>query len=104
VSISLDTGDICELDARGFLMNHAARTQKKAALSREKALKKLNPSMTHTEGKLCVIPVDEREILCYEFLCTDGENRDALVYLNADTGKEEQILLLLYSDAGTLTK
>ena len=29
---------------------------------------------------------------------------DALVYLNAATGAEEDILLLLYSDHGTLTK
>jgi hypothetical protein len=27
-----------------------------------------------------------------------------LIYTNAETGKEEDILLLLYSDNGTLTK
>lgn len=104
VGISLDTGDICEMDARGYLMNHSPRHGRKAALSRDRALGLLNPAMTHTAGRLCVIPLEEKEVFCYEFLCTDGEERDALVYLNADTGKEEQVLLLLYSDAGTLTK
>ena len=32
------------------------------------------------------------------------KGQEVLIYTNAETGKEEDILLLLYSDNGTLTK
>ena len=104
VSVSLDTGKVCELDARGYLMNHTDRKKVKPALTASAAKKKLRTGFRAEEEGLTVIPVDEKEILCYEFRCTDGENRDALVYINAETGSEEQILLLLHSENGTLTK
>mgnify|MGYP000754913429 FL=1 len=43
------------------------------------------------------------ELYCYEFHCTSPDGRQMLVYINADTGKEEQILLLEISENGTLT-
>lgn len=46
-----------------------------------------------------------REVACIEVLTHSADTgEDALVYLNAATGAEEDILLLLYSDHGTLTK
>lgn len=45
------------------------------------------------------------EVACIEVLVHSADTgEDALVYLNAATGAEEDILLLLYSDHGTLTK
>lgn len=104
VGVSLDTGKVCSLDARGFLMNHRDRGKLKAKLTPSQAEKKLDPDIIRENGVLTLIPVNEKELLCYEFLCTDTKGRDALVYINAENGKEEQVLLLLYSDSGTLTK
>ena len=46
-------------------------------------------------------------MLTYEFQTRAGEGDDAqkiLVYVNASTGAEEQILLLLETPEGTMTK
>ena len=45
------------------------------------------------------------EVNCYEFRCKSNDTKEeVLIYINADKGYEENIMLLLYSDGGTLTK
>ena len=104
VGISLDTGDACTVDARGYLMNHIKRDIKEAKITPQQAQTRLNTSLRSSSPKLTLIPKNNNELYCYEFLCKDTRDNDALVYINALNGKEEQILLLLYSDDGTLTK
>ena len=40
---------------------------------------------------------------CYEFLCSTPDGAECLVYLNTQTGEEENILLLLTGENGALT-
>ena len=56
-------------------------------------------------GALTLISLNStQEILCYEFACKGQNDEDILVYVNTDTLQEENILLLLKTDGGTLTK
>lgn len=105
VSVALDDGSILEYNATGFLMNHRQREAPQPALTMEEARQRVSPHLTAGEGRLAVIPTAGlNEVLTYEFLC-QGENGDqVLVYINADTGYEEQILILLSSDNGILTR
>ena len=43
------------------------------------------------------------EIFCYEVSCIGKEGRNILVYINAETGEEERILLLDIGSGGVLT-
>ena len=53
--------------------------------------------------RLAVIPTEwESEILCYEFKGTINDT-DYLVYINAETGEEEDILLIVDTPNGILT-
>ncbi len=105
VSISLETGKAVELDSRGWLMNHRERRIKEAMLSAEECRSLLTPYLTFISARLAFIPLETgEETLCYELHCRDAEGQEALVYINAESGKEENILLLLYSDGGVLTK
>ena len=55
-----------------------------------------------TEG-MAYIPKDNKtEVLCYEFK-GKFNNKTYLVYINAKTGNEERILILVESGEGTLT-
>ena len=55
-----------------------------------------------SEG-LAMIPTKfQTEILCWEFK-GKVDNREFLVYINAETGKEEDILIILDTPNGTLT-
>ena len=41
-------------------------------------------------------------MLCYEFACTGKKEETVLVYVNVETGLEEQILILMKDDLGVL--
>ena len=105
ISVALDTGEIVQYNATGFLMNHHTRKTEKPVISEATARKSVSSHLKIEQSDLTVIPsTGLREVLCYEFLCT-GENKDkVLVYINTKTGNEEQILILLFSDNGILTK
>lgn len=104
VGVALDNGEIMSFDARGYITNHTVRKLGRPALSEEEAESRLSDGLTVFEDNLCVIPTDGlNERYCYEFYCVDSEGRQLLIYLNADTGEEEQILLLKIGNNGRLT-
>lgn len=107
VSVALDNGDIIGFDARGYITNHREREITSPALSASQAAQSLSPYLTVEGKRLCYIPSEGvNELYCYEFRCRSKEDNGGmpiLVYINADTGKEEQILLLEISENGTLT-
>jgi len=106
VSVSMENGAVIALDASTYLTNHTERAAFSPKISSKKAQKKLSPYLTVNGIKKCIIPKENgTEEQCWEFFCTSRDTgEDTLVYLNNRTGNEEDILLLLYSDSGTLVK
>lgn len=105
VQISLKDGEILGLDARGFLVNHSERDFPAPKLSAEQAKASLSPSLTVENTRLALIPsAGKNEWLTYEFLCTSPTGDKLLSYIDIDTGAERQILLLLDTPGGMLTK
>ena len=103
VGVALDDGEIMSYDGRGFITAHHERNHDEPAFSEEDAAEKLSPQLTVQSAKLTVIPSSgEHERLCWEFLCRADNGNQVLVYINAKSGVEEQILLLRISDNGTL--
>lgn len=102
VGVNMDNGKIVNYCATGYIMNHTDRKLSKAALSEEEAQKKLSPALTVESAKTALIPTaGKNEVLCYEFTCSHGNNT-VLVYINCDTGFEEQIYIVLQQDNGVL--
>lgn len=105
VTVALDTGKVIGIDARGYLTNHHKRENLSVKLTQEQAMESISPNLSIMDSKLCVIPSSgKNEFFCYEFHCADNNGQEYLVYINTETGQENNILLLLYSDNGTLTK
>ncbi|MDD6146839.1 MAG: germination protein YpeB [Oscillospiraceae bacterium] len=105
VSVALDSGKVLSLDASGYLTNHCTRNRPTPALTREQAAEILSPELSVISSGEALIPLDTgKEAFCYEFRCKDISGNEALVYIDTETGKEQNILLLLYSDGGTLTR
>ena len=104
VSVAMDTGEIIGYDARGYLVNHRSRSfddERKSILDIQK---KVSPQLKILSRGTALIPSDsQEELLCYEFKCETKDGTHVLVYFNAVTGKEEQILILYESESGTLT-
>lgn len=105
VSVSLDKNKVVAVDCSGYLMNHKKRDVPENTISVTSAEKAVSPVLSIKSYKTAFIPMnDGNEIFTYEFLCNDKDGNDVLVYINAVTGDEADIKLLLYSDNGTLTR
>jgi germination protein YpeB len=103
VGVALDNGEIMSLDARAFITAHRERDLGEPTVSEKEARRKISPHLTIRHSKTAVIPSSgQNEVFCHEFLCDSDNGNQVLVYVNAHTGNEEQILLLRISDNGTL--
>lgn len=104
VSIALDSGSIIGFEANGYITNHHDRDFPDAVISENEAKKFVSPSLEILAHEYAVIPTDGKfEVLCHEFKCLSPEGRHYLIYVNAKTGEEEQILILIEDPGGTLT-
>ena len=106
VGISMSDGKIYSLEADGYLTNHRERSAYSLKINEKELQKKLTTHVEVLSAKRCVIPKDNgTEAPCIEFHCRNKATGDeVLIYINTQTGEEENILMLLYSDNGTLTK
>lgn len=103
VKISLDNGDILGIETKGYLNCHYDRGFEKNNISKETAKSNLNTKLELLSEGEAVIPNDDgSEIYCYEFK-GKVEDKEFLVYVNTKTGKEENILMILETEGGTLT-
>ncbi len=105
VNVCLETGKVLSFDASGYLYNHTDKRETSSKISIEQAENILNDSLEIIDTQKCIIPTEwGTENLCYEIHCRTDNDRELLVYIDCLTGEEDNILILLYSDGGVLTK
>lgn len=106
VSVALDTGKITAFDATGYLMNHTTRKlPDKTEYSPIEAKKLISDDLEIISYKKVFIPTEwETEEYAYEYHCKASDGQEVLIYIDPVTGEETDILLLLYTDGGVLTK
>lgn len=104
VGVAMDNGEIVRFQSTGYLMNHKER-KFSAKLTAAQAQKSVSPSLSVQDCKPALIPTDSGgETLTYEFLCKGSQSDRVLVYINANTGYEEDIFILSQSVRGILVK
>ena len=104
VQVDMSDGGIVGYDARGYIVNHTERGKPDNTISAKRAARDISPGLDVKSHRLCYIPTQGgREVLCYEFVCEAESGRKVLVYINAVTAAEEQILLLSENESGVLT-
>lgn len=104
LKVALDNGEILGMETSGYLNNHTVRDISKAKISKEQAKSNLNKNLEITSEGLSIIPTEwKTEILCYEFKGKINDT-DFLVYINAETGREENILVIIDTPNGILTQ
>ena len=104
VKIALDNGEILGMETSGYLNNHEVRNIPSVKITKEQARNNLNNNLQITTEGLAIIPTEwKTEILCYEFKGKVND-LDFLVYINAETGEEENILLIIDTPNGVLTQ
>ena len=104
LKIALDNGQVLGMETSGYLNNHTERNIKTPLVSREEAKDSLNKNLEITSQGLAIIPTEwKTEIFCYEFKGKINET-DFLVYVNAETGEEENVLVIINTPNGILTQ
>ena len=101
LQLSAKDGAVIGLEAAHYLMNHAERTIELPVITEEEALSHLGALLTAQSVRLSVIPVNAGEALCYEIRATDGANT-FLVYIDAATGAERELMQVVSDESGTL--
>lgn len=103
VKVALDDGSVLGIETTGYLNSHMTRDIPTNIITKEKAKEVLNKELEIESENLAVIPTKwKTEVLCWEFK-GKVEDNEFLVYINAETGKEEDILVIVNTPDGTLT-
>jgi germination protein YpeB len=104
VGVAMDDGSVVIYDARGYISNHKERDLGEAEIDLSTARQSLGSALKVKKSQMALIPTDgKNEVLAYEFLCEGRGEQQVLVYVNARTGDEEQILMLVENENGVLT-
>ena len=56
----------------------------------------------HREQAVLIPSAGKFERFCYEYLCTDADGGQCLIYVNAETGEQERILLVQEGEGSVL--
>ena len=100
---ALDNGEVLGIETTGYLNNHTERNISNIKITKEEAKKNLNKDLQIESEGMAIIPTEwKTEILCYEFK-GKVDDREFLVYINAENGREEDILIITNTPNGTLT-
>ncbi len=93
VKVALDNGEILGLECSGYISNHKKRTLPGFKYTDEEVKAKISPKATPSKVAKVLIPTDSgNEIFCYEVVCS-YKDKTFLVYLNAETLKQEDVLM-----------
>lgn len=102
VKVALDNGEVLGVETTGYLNNHTIRDVSNVKITVDEAKSSLNQDLQIESQGLAVIPTEwKSEILCYEFK-GKVDDKEFLVYINAENGREEDILIITDTPNGTL--
>ena len=102
--IALDNGEVIGLETTGYLNSHYQRQIPTKKISIENARNNLSAKAQVTSEGLAMIPTEwKTEKFCYEFK-GKIEDIDFIAYINAETGEEEDILIVTNTENATLTE
>lgn len=102
VKVALDNGEIVGFEGRGYIMNHTPRQIPQPRITAEQALALVSSAAPVESVGYAVIPLDSGdEAFCYQLRGT-VDDRHFLIYINTQTGAEEDIMILLETDTGVL--
>ena len=104
VTVSLDDGSITGFESQGFIMSHRDRTLERPKIALAEAMDELDDDLEVLEDSMAIVPTSgENEVFCYEFLCRTADGQRLLVYVDAMSGEEENMLILIEDETGILT-
>lgn len=103
VQVALDNGEILGADMVEYRKSHVRRNFPEAKISEEEALESLKEDLEVKRVRRALIPTpSRREVLCYEIDAT-SHGEQFFIYIDMETGQEQEILKIVETDRGTMT-
>lgn len=100
VKVCEERGIVTGMEALSYVLNHTDdREIGEAAISESDAQAKLHGGVEVKDSRLCIIPTDGGEKLCYEFYGT-YEGHTYYVYIDAATGEEAEVFTVIGTKQG----
>ena len=104
VGVALDDGSLQSFEASDYVKAHIQRQLPQIQVDAQTASAKVPPELEVLGTETVLIPsAGKYELLCHEFECQDSEGLRYLIYVNAVTGEQEKIMLVLQDENGVLT-
>ncbi len=98
VQVRMDTAEVVGLEARSYWQNHIPRKLQSPLLTQSEARASLAAGVTVDSARLCLIPHQGQERLCWQFTIS-GEDEAYIACIDAMNGRElllEKIMQLEY--------
>lgn len=104
LKVALDNGEVIGVEANTYLNHHSENREiKPATIDYKKYQKEISKVLDVKNIRLALIPVDSmKEVLCYEYVA-ERNGEQYIIYINANTGREENILKIIETPNGELT-
>ena len=99
VKVCEERGIVTGMEGLAYVLNHTQRELGSAKISKSEAKAVLNGGFEAEGSRLCLIPVDGGEVLCYEFYGAYGGN-DYYIYVDAATGNEVEVFTVIGTEQG----
>lgn len=99
VQVSRDTGDVVGAECSMYMMNHTARTDLTPRVKEEEARQMLSDKLVVDSARLCIIPEESGERLCWGFAGTFGGAK-YWMFIDAKTGEAAEILRVVETPDG----
>ncbi len=87
VQVRMDTGEVVGLEARSYWQNHIPRKLQTPLLTQEEARAALSPGVNVDFARLCLVPHQGQERLCWQFSIT-ASDAAYIACIDAMTGQE----------------
>ena len=103
IEVALDNGEIVSYEGKGYISYHSERTPPETVISDEEAESRIPPELTVVSHSMAYFPTEGKlEVYCHELKCEDKDGNLCLIYINAETGAEQAVMLLIEGESGTL--
>lgn len=99
VQVSMDSGTVVGAECTQYLINHTQREELTPGITGEAARQMISERLEITASRLCVIPQNSGERLCWEFAGLFG-GVEYRVYIDAETGETAEILCVAQTADG----
>lgn len=99
VQVRMDTLEVVGVEARHYLTSHTKRENLQPGISETEAQKAISDRLENVQSRLCLIPQNGQEYLCWEFTGEFNGNT-YYVYIDAMTGRQRDIQRLVQTSIG----